>query len=115
MVFELLFGRFQAIVILSILLSFICGCGLLPRYEYEEAKSLVPSVREYALSTLQDLSGEERNFINQTEPSIGHSNYMIYYYWWKNKEGKTLFCVESTSPSTGLEPMVAYRVNSKRL
>jgi hypothetical protein len=108
-----LFGKLQAIVVVSILFSFICGCGLLPRYEYEEAKSLVPSVREYALSTLQDLSEEERNFINQTEPSIGHANYVTYYYWWKNKEGRTLFWVESSRPSTGLEPMRAYRVNSK--
>lgn len=90
---------------------FVCGCGLMPHFEYKEAKSLVPSVREYALNNIQDLSKEERNFIIQTEPVIGHANYMIYYYWWKNKDEKTLFCVESSAPSTGLGPTRAYRVN----
>jgi len=109
------FGKSQIKYLVAFILItfFMTGCGLMPHFEYEEAKSLVPSIREYAMSTLQNLSEEERDFITQTEPVIGHANYMIYYYWWKNKDGKTLFCVESTSPSAGLEPMAAYRVNSR--
>ena len=94
-------------------ICFICGCGLVPHFAYKEAKSLVPSVRGYALDNLQYLSEEDRNLIIQTEPVIGHANYMIYYYWWNNKDGKTLFCVESSAPSTGLGPVRAYRVNSR--
>jgi len=106
--------RNSSIILLLLVLWLCCqGCGLMPHFEYKEAKSLVPSVREYALSELPNLSEEERNFINQTEPVIGHANYMIYYYWWKNKDGQTLFCVESSSPSAGLGPTVAYRVNSR--
>ena len=99
------------LLIVPFAIFFVCGCGLMPHFEYREAKSLVPSVREYALSNLQDLSEEERDFILQTEPVIGHANYMIYYYWWKNKDGETLFCVESSPPSTGIKPTTAYRVN----
>ena len=89
-------------------ICFICGCGLMPRFEHDQAQSLVPSIREYALSNIQNLSQEERNFIIQTEPVIGHANYMIYYYWWKNKDGETLFTVES-SPPAGHDPTRAYR------
>jgi hypothetical protein len=92
---------------------FLCGCSLTPRFEYEAAKSLVPTVREYALLNIQGLSEEERSFIIQTEPVIGHANYTVYYYWWKNKNGEILFCVESPPPSSGLGPTKAYRADSR--
>jgi hypothetical protein len=95
-------------------LFFVCGCGLMPRFEYKEAKALIPSIREYALANIEDLSEEESVFIIQKDPMIGHANYTIYYYWWKNKEGENLFCVESFSPSSGHEPIKAYRINIKQ-
>ena len=93
---------------------FVCGCGLTPRFEYKEAKALIQSMREYALANIKDLSEEERVFIIQKDPVIGHANYTIYYYWWKNTKGENLFCVESFSPSSELEPIKAYRINIKR-
>jgi len=93
---------------------YVCGCGLMPRFEYKEAKALIPSIREYALANIEDLSEEERAFIIQKDPVIGHANYTIYYYWWKNKDDENLFCVESFSPSSGLKPTKAYRFNIKQ-
>ena len=95
--------------ILLLVTVLVSGCGLLPRYEYEEAKALVPSIREYALNNIQDLSKEDRDFINQTEPVIGHANYVIYYYRWQDKDGQTRFCVEASTPSSEIAPTRAYR------
>lgn len=93
---------------------FVSGCGLLPRYEYEEAKVLVPSIREYALNNIQDLSKEDRDFIYQTEPVIRHANYVIYYYRWQDKDGQTRFCVEAAPPSSEVAPTRAYRINTEK-
>ena len=98
-------------LIASVLVS---GCGLFPRFEYDQAKVLVPSIREYALNNIQDLTKEDRDLISHTEPVIGHANYVIYYYWWKDKDGQTRFCVETAPPSSKIAPTRAYRINIEK-
>lgn len=87
------------------------GCALMPRFEVEKAREMVPSIREYALANIPDLTDREREFIRETEPGIGHANYTIYYYTWRNSEGKALFSVEAFPPSCGFEPTRANRVS----
>ena len=63
--------RNSSIILLLLVLWLCCqGCGLMPHFEYKEAKSLVPSVREYALSNLPNLSEEETSLTKQNQ-SLG--------------------------------------------
>ena len=89
------------------------GCGLMPQFEHEHAKAKVPTMREYALKRITDLTKQERTLIMETEPVIGHANYVIYYFWWKDGAGNKVLCVESSPPSSGLGPTRAYRCQDK--
>ena len=52
---------------------------------------------------------EEKALIRDTKPTVGHSNYVIYYYWWRSTEGNNLYTVEATSPTEVFKPYSAYR------
>ena len=98
-----------AAVFIALSVFGILGCGLIPRFEHEQAKTQIPTIREYALKHITDLTEYERTLVMETEPVIGHANYVIYYFWWKDGAGNNMLCVESSSPSSGLEPVRAYR------
>jgi|GEM_PF-3450338 len=94
-------------------LGLATGCGLMPKFEIQEAREQIPAMRTFLLAHVDDLNEAEKEFILSTDPVIGHANYMIYYYWWKDADGKCLFCVESSSPSSGVGPGRAYRCDKR--
>lgn len=90
------------------------GCGqIIPKYELEQAKAQVPTMREYALNQITGLTKQERTLIIEKEPGIGHSNYVLYHFWWTDEIGRRVFWVDSNPPSTGLGPIRAYRWQDK--
>ena len=104
----------RLVIVFAMLAVFgILGCWLMPQFEREQAKNEIPTMREYALNQIADLTEQERTMIIETEPVIGHANYAIYYFWWKDGEGNNILCVESLPPSNGLEPTRAYRCKDK--
>ena len=105
-------NRMIAVFVILAILG-ISGCGLMPKFEYKQAKAMIPTIREYALNQITDLTEQERTLIIKTEPVIGHANYVIYYFWWKDETGKDILCAESLSPSSGIGPTEAYRCQDK--
>lgn len=106
----------RMVIVFVVLAVFgMLGCGLMPQFEHEQAKTKIPTMREYALKQITDLTEQERTLIMETEPVIGHANYFIYYYWWKDGAGNTVLWVESLPPSDGLGPTPtgAYRYQGK--
>ena len=102
--------KFKSILLVVVVLLF-SACSVWPRYHYEEAKALAPNAKEYLLKSIDNLTNEETKFIKETEPEIGHANYVFYYYWWKRPDGKVLFKVETSSPTIGFSPYGAYRLS----
>ncbi len=74
------------------------GCGVWPRFEIEAAKMATPQVRQYALDNQSNLTPDEREPIRTTEPQIGHANYVVYYFVWRDGKGKQVVGVETEPP-----------------
>ena len=85
--------------ILSLLVIGLCGCSYHDS-RLQQAKASVPEMRRYLVEQIPDLSQQERELIENSEPLIGHANYTIYYFLWKDLQDNTLFTVEATGPGT---------------
>src|SRR3954471_16930583 len=77
------------------------GCGVMPRSKFDEARRAVPEMREYALRNLPDLTPAERERVESREPATGQANYVAYYFWWKDDDGRKGVTVEATAPRCG--------------
>jgi len=97
--------KFGTRIWLSMLAGFLLsGCG----YHQErlaEAREAIPSVRQYLIEKIPDLTESEKEFIKNNEPFIGHANYAVYYFNWFIDE--VTFTVETSGPP--FEPYKAER------
>jgi len=87
------------------------GCAAFPQSKFEEAHQSLPEIRAYALQQLPDLTAEERDIIQTHDPKLGQANFVIYYFWWQNSEGKTFATVEASPPPC--KPYSARQSNSR--
>jgi len=74
-------------------------------------RAAIPSVREYALEKMEDLTDAEEKTITTTEPKIS-ANYeqTEYSYVWKVDDHKKKFIEVLTTPAPFM-PIGAFRVN----
>ena len=99
--------KFGTRIWLSMLAGFLLsGCG----YHQErlaEAREAIPSVRQYLIEKIPDLTAAEKEFIEKNDPFIGHANYTIYYFNWIDEADEVSFIVETCGPP--FEPYKAER------
>jgi hypothetical protein len=88
--------RSKILPLLSIC-SLLTSCG----YRQErlaEARKAIPSVRQYLIERITDLTKSEKEFIQNNEPFIGHANYAVYYFKWFDFSDEVSFTVETSGP-----------------
>ena len=99
----------KSLIILSTVLV-LSSCSLFP--SLKEARKHTPEVRGFLIHKLQ-LTQVEKDLIENTEPVIGHANYTIYYYWWRDSSGENIFKVETTAPGESFSIISGKRVKNK--
>lgn len=78
--------------------------------EMNDPRSSIGKARQYVSEELYDVSDAELDFINNSEPVIGHSiDESQYSFTWKGKKGEGNIEVLATPPPC--EPVAVFRVN----
>lgn len=93
-----------------ILIITLAGCSIWPKFELDKARQYIPDARSYALANIEGLSETEKSILKNSDPVIGHLNYVDYFYWWKDKKGNNFVAVRTSSPQHGFEPISASRL-----
>lgn len=101
--------RFLSLLVVA--MAIVSGCDTVPRSKFHEAHQSLPAVRAYALQQLPDLTDREREIIRTQDPTMGQANFVVYYFWWKDSEGKTFVTVEASPPPC--KPYVARRSDGR--
>jgi hypothetical protein len=61
----------------------LAGCAY-NRQFFGECRPAVPTMRDYAIQHLPDLSQDEKEFISATEPRLAQANYIEVHFTWTN-------------------------------
>jgi hypothetical protein len=87
----------------SKILPLISICLLLTSCVYRqerlaEARKAIPTVRQYLIEQITDLTKSEKKFIQKNKPFFGHANYIVYYFKWFDFTDESVFTVETSGP-----------------
>lgn len=88
----------RSAMLLVVVWAVASGCSAVPRHRLDETAQAVPQMRAFALKYLPGLTPDERQMVNSREPTVGHANYVVYYFWWYDAAGRPLVTVEATPP-----------------
>lgn len=96
---------------LVVLVAFICsGCFYYNynRQFFAECRANVPAIRSFAISHIANLSGDDRQIINTTEPQLAAANWVDVKFTW------TKVCMVDTAAPPDCHPFKVFDLRNRK-